>query len=142
MLSHSEGCMLSSITQCVTEPFTELLFIFINLRLETFLIHYRNSLHIHWKIMPRVMGKNTPVSGIHVLPGGMVKLRGVLWLRKVCACTSICRRANRCIYLPSKTNGKSYQLSYVSAPVPVHFVHSWEHITITRDDVSRDSGNE
>lgn len=87
------------------------------------------------------MRKKTPVSGLHILPGGMVKLRGVLWLGKVCVCTCICRRANRYIYLPSKTNGKSYQLSYVSAPVPVHFAHSWEHIITIRDDVLRDSEN-
>lgn len=71
-----------------------------------------------------------------------MKLKIVSWFKKLWMCIHIHRIDKRHIYFPSKTNGKNYQLSYASASVAARFAHSWEHVTITRDDVLRDAGQE
>lgn len=108
-----------------------------------FLMHYRISLHIHRRRMHRTRGKSTPISSLHILPGGTLKLRIISRFKKLYICTHmhIYRTANRCISFPSKTNGKRYQSSYASAFVAVHFAHRWEHVIIPRDDILRDAGH-
>lgn len=105
-------------------------------------MHYRISLHIPGRRMQRPRGESTPISSLHILPGGMLKLRIISQFKKLYICTHmhICRTANNCISFPSKTNGKRYQLSYASAFVAVHFAPRWERVTIPRDDILKDAG--
>lgn len=136
ILFHTVGCMLCSI-----KPLCYLASCRIAAwpRAVAFLMHYRISLHTHRRRMHRTRGKCTPMSSLHILPGGTLKLRIISWFKKLYIYAHICRTANRCISFPLKTNGKRYQWSYASAFVAVHFAHRWEHVTIPRDDILRDA---